>query len=436
MFSRGNWAIFNLDPNHCEVFRNSIKDPYTMTAVSQFAAAAIAETTEIETFGIAPYAHPRLDEKFALNHTSRMNLIEFMTTEKSDRKKNPLPALELAGGGKYEIPYGEDTFSITGNIDSKIFGLWFITNEAKDILDTASIREGKAYDAFGTPYKLLSKADKTQVDEDIHIRPVIKRTQFPIIVDFMCGHLFVENTNKTVLENVMRLMENLGAPVIPVAWQFKHNWVEEFLGKVYNGSEYSDLFYEYAKAVGTGSEKLMEEQLKAEGGVEKVRTLKNFFASYDNEGYYLALTTPAKVRLGECEDTASLSSVTGVTAVMRQSDSSFRLRSANVTFRYEDDSDVEAKMIDELSLELSDQINLTEVGAALLRGYDAHRFKRMTGSYEGRTPSKFWMAWRSYMLNSIDTITIHIASVLNLDVDAVGIVPLSTEELTLTDVEE
>jgi hypothetical protein len=96
---------------------------------------------------------------------------------------------------------------------------------------------------------------------------------------------------------------------------------------------------------------------------------------------------------------------------------------------------------DQLSLDINDQINLTDAGAAMLRGFDIPAFRKDIQREIRKTkqvPSidQFWSRWLHEISNGVRTIEAAFREILDLDGDEVGGIlamraPVEKEELEL-----
>jgi hypothetical protein len=83
-----------------------------------------------------------------------------------------------------------------------------------------------------------------------------------------------------------------------------------------------------------------------------------------------------------------------------------------------------------LSLDLNDQINLTDAGAAMLRGFDMPAFRKDIQreiKHSKQVPSieEFWSTWLHQMSNAVRTIEGSFREILDLNGDEkAGIVPM------------
>ncbi len=96
---------------------------------------------------------------------------------------------------------------------------------------------------------------------------------------------------------------------------------------------------------------------------------------------------------------------------------------------------------DILSLDINDQINLTDAGAAMLRGFDVPAFRKdiqreIRQTKQVPSVDQFWSQWLLAMSNSVRTIESSFREILELDgAEPGGILPMSApveeEELEL-----
>src|SRR5271157_1160376 len=188
MFGRGNWAVFGIKQSTEVAIVGSFDD---FSEFSQEVAVAKAKKDKIPTFGINPFAYPRLDES----------------------------NVEVSGSD----------FKLSDHS----YGFWLVTNGQKDVTHAASKREQIAYDDIGKPFKFLNKDEKKGVETAVKTTAVVERKQFPVLVDFANERVYVEATSEEDVLTAQTVLQQLGGETFSVAWQFGgYDWVSKFLNKV------------------------------------------------------------------------------------------------------------------------------------------------------------------------------------------------------------
>jgi hypothetical protein len=85
---------------------------------------------------------------------------------------------------------------------------------------------------------------------------------------------------------------------------------------------------------------------------------------------------------------------------------------------------------DLLAIDLNDRINLTDVGAAMMRGFDIPMFRKdllreIRQTRQVPSIEQFWSNWLHEMSNAVRTIEATFRQLLDLDADqAAGILPM------------
>ncbi len=427
MFGRGNWAIVGLVKESLEAFTGNLGDPARMATSSQLAASAVARLYGSDAMGINPYSAPRLDEGQELTVEQQTELARHAIAEQEDGAENPLPAeiLEGAGYGR-----GVESFQIHGELPW--FGLWAVANEWKNASDLPSIKEGRSYDLLERPYKFLQATDKRTVDDKTMNATVVSRTQVPVLLDFHHGRAYIESTNKKQIHAVIVSLSRLGAEIVPVAWNYPvANWTQAILNGLYEKTQFKDEFAKRAEEVKRFKESEIEklEDREMEGIVAK------FFSMTElRSGMWVGISGPARIRLHHEAPPVGVRNPAMATTLLDVT-ADTGIVSGGLTFQ--ECITVTTKSGNERNIrrdiarfDLNDRINLTEIGAAMLRGFDMASHKKdvlreIRQTRQVPAIPQFWGAWLHQLSNAVRMIEESFREVLELAGDQqAGIVPM------------
>jgi hypothetical protein len=439
MFGRGNWAIVGLEKESLDAFRTNLEDRLRMIAVSQLAAAAVTRHTNTDALGINPFSAPRLDEQQAAMVLDQERLlVQYATTEQEKRADHALPTEVVDHDG---YAFGAEQFQLHESLPW--FGLWAVANQWKDISDLASIKEQHSYAVLDRPYKFLQATDKKTVDKDTKGATAAVRKQFAVLLDFNDGRVYIENSNKKTLYLVKELLRQLGAEIVAVGWNYNRpHWPSAILGQMYESSHYLNDFQKRADETTRFRSKEIEKLEDRE--VESI--VANYFSMSQlaNE-LWVGISTPALISLHDTSQPISVKAPTSATTLLGMTEDA-KVFCGSITFQ--DRITAVSKKggaitfrKDLLSLDINDQINLTDAGAAMLRGFDLPAFRKDIQREIRKTkqvPSveQFWSRWLHEMSNAVRTIEASFREILGLDgKDAGGILPMRApveeEELAL-----
>jgi hypothetical protein len=438
LFGRGNWAIVGLVKESLDAFKTNLEDRMRMIAVSQIAASAITRHLNTDTLGINPFSAPRLDEQqpMALDH--ERSLVQYATTKQEHRSEVTLPPEVIEHEG---YAFGPEQFQVHPSMDW--FGLWAVSNQWKDISDLASIKEQHSYDGLERPYKFLQSSDKKNVDKDIRGATAAVRKQFPVLLDFNEGRVYIENTNKKTLYLVKEVLRQLGAEIIAVGWIYdRPNWPSEILSRLYESSQYISDFQKRADETtrfrAKEIEKLDDRELES--------IVSHYFSmSQLANGLWVGISSPAQIRLHLTSQPIAVKGPTSATTLIGMTNDA-QVFSGSITFQ--DRITVESKnggeitfRKDLLSVLINDQINLSDAGAAMLRSFDIPAFRKdiqreIRKSKDVPSIDQFWSMWLHEMSNAVRTIEASFREILNLDGNEAGGIlpmraPVQEEELEL-----
>ena len=438
MFGRGNWAILGLAKESLEAFRTSLEDRTIMVAASQLAASAITRHLNSDALGINPFSAPRLDERHPLGLDRQEELARYATSEPEARSNQSLPVSILDCEG-----YGVVAEQFQLHPTMPWYGLWAVSNEWKDVSDLASIKEERSYISLDRPYKFLQAIDKASVDKETLGVTAAVRKQVPVLLDFNEGRVYIENNNKKLIYTIATQLNKLGAETIPVAWTYSlPNWPSEVLARLHEATQYQGDFQKRADEATRFKPKEIEKLEDKE--LESI--LANYFSMTELPGeLWAGISGPAQIRLHDASPPIGVKAPTSATTLLRMTDGATVVSGA-VTFQ--ERVTITSKKAGEftfrrnlLCIDVDDRINLTDVGAAMLRGFDIPAFRKDIQREIRKTkqvPSieQFWGNWLHELSNAVRTIEAAFREVLTIDGNGeAGILPMKVaprEELLET----
>ncbi len=436
MFGRGTWAIFGLGKESFESFIKSLYDQTAMLAASQLAASAVTRCTSTDTMGINPFHGPRLDDEHPVGPEHEAALAKYAALEPEERSSLVLPAeiLDCAG-------YGVTEAQFRLHATMPWYGLWAVSNEWKDVSDLASVREQRSYRLLDRPYKFLESTDKKTIDQDTLGTTAAVRKQVPVLLDFNDGLIYIESSNKDLIYQVTVRLRQLGVDVIPVAWTFpgRPNWPAEILNRLYENTQFQTEFQKRADEAArfTKSEIEKHEDRELESIVARF-----FSMTLLSSGLWLGISGPAQIRLHDASAPISAKGPTTSTTLLNVTNGS-KVLSGALTFQ-EVVSGTSKKggefsfRKDLFCMEVSDRINMTEIGAAMIRGFNLSSFRKdvmreIRHTKEVPAIEQFWANWLHEMSNAVRAIEGTFRDILEIDGDQpAGILPMlvaSKEEL-------
>ena len=429
MFGRGTWAIVGLAKESLEAFRASLADRAIMAGHSQMAASAVTRQFSSDSLGINPFGAPRLDEEHPIGLEHQEALAQYAITELEAGSDYTLPAevLDCAGYG-----FSEGQFRLDSTLPW--YGLWAVSNEWKDVSDLASIKEQRSYASLERPYRFLQAIDKKSVDQETLGVTAAVRKQVPVLLDFNEGRVSIESSNKKVISAIMVRLQQLGAEIIPVAWTYRQpNWTAEIINRLYAGTQYQQDFVKRADEAtrfkANEIEKLDDRELES--------IVANYFSMTQLESeLWVGISGPAQVRLHDTSPPIGVKAPTTATTLLNMTNDAKALSGALtfqelVSFTGKDGGERTFRK-DLLCVDVNDRINLTDVGAAMLRGFDVPAFRKDIQREIRKTrqvPSiqEFWRNWLHELSNAVRTIEAAFREVLDIDGNQeAGILPTRT----------
>ena len=427
MFGRSSWAIVGLAKESLEAFRTSLEDRTLMVASSQMAASAVTRLFNSDSLGINPFSAPRLDEEHTVGLEHQEELARYATSEQEARSNHNLPAEILDCVG-----YGVTVEQFQLHPEMPWYGLWAVSNEWKDVSDLASIKEQRSYVLMERPYKFLQTTDKKSVDQETLGVTAAVRKQVPVLLDFNEGRVYIESSNKTLIEAINERLRQLGAEIVAVAWTYRlPNWPAEILNKLYEGTQFQSDFQKRADEAtrfrASEIEKLEDKELES--------IVANYFSMTQlPSDFWIGISGPAQIRLHDASPPIGVKAPTSATTLLKMTDDA-KVVSGAITFQervsYISKSGGERTFRKELlCIDVNDRINLTDVGVAMLRGFDIPAFRKDIQREIRQTkqvPSieQFWSNWLHEMSNAVRTIEGTFRELLDIEgSQEAGILPM------------
>jgi hypothetical protein len=431
MFGRGSWAILGLMKESLEAFRTVLDDRTMMVAVSQLAASALTRQFATDALGFNPFGAPRLDEEQILGPEQQEELATYSTLEQQARVEQGLSPeiLDSAGYGS-----GADRFLLHPSMPW--YGMWAVTNEWKDVSDLASVKEQRSYALLERPYKFLQATDRKTVDQDALAVTAPIRKQVPVLLDFNEGRVYIESTNKKLIYAIGVRLKQMGAETVPVAWTYPAaNWTAAVAGKLYQGTSFQGDFRKRADEATRFKPKEIEKLEDRE--MESI--VANYFSmtALSND-LWVGISGPAQIRLHDASPAIGVKAPTSATTLLDMTQDATVI-SGSLTFQERITMESKAGgersfRRDVLCVDVNDKVNLSEAGAAMLRGFDApaHRkdiLREIRKTREVPSIQQFWANWLQELSNAVRTIEGAFRELLELDGDQPGgILPMRVAE--------
>ncbi|HXJ38301.1 MAG TPA: hypothetical protein VNH18_03425 [Bryobacteraceae bacterium] len=430
MFGRGNWAIVGLAKESLEAFRTSLEDQTIMVASSQMAASAITRHLNADALGINPFSAPRLDEEHTVELDHQQELARYATLEQAARSSHNLSAEILDCEG-----YGVTVEQFQLHPEMPWYGLWAVSNERKDVSDLASIKEQRSYVLLERPYKFLQATDKKSVDQETLGVPAAVRKQVPVLLDFNDGRVYIESTSPKLIEGINERLRELGVGIISVAWTYNlPNWPAQILNKLYEGTQYHDDFQKRADEAtrfkASEIEKLEDKELES--------IVAHYFSMTQlPSDLWIGISGPAQIRLHDASSPIGVKSPTSATTLLNMTDDATVISGA-ITFQ--ERVSTSSKKFGErtfrkdlLCIDVNDRINLTDAGAAMLRGFNIPAFRKdlqreIRETKQVPSIEQFWGNWLHEMSNAVRTIEAAFRELLDIDGNQeAGILPMRAQ---------
>ena len=417
MFGRGTWAIIGLAKESLDAFRASLADRTIMAGHSQMAASAVTRHFSSDALGINPFGAPRLDEEHPIGLEHQEALAQYAITEREPGSDYTLPAeiLDCAGYG-----FAEGQFQLEPTMPW--YGLWAVSNEWKDVSDLASIKEHRSYVSLERPYRFLQAIDKKSVDHETLGVTAAVRKQVPVLLDFNEGRVYIESSNKKLIYAINVRLQQLGAEIVPVAWIYSQPaWTAEIINRLYEGTEYQDDFVRRADEATRFKAKEIEklEDREMEGIVANYFSMTRL-----GSDLWVGISGPAQVRLHDTSPPIGVKAPTTATTLLNMTNDAKALSGAltfqeRVSFTGKDGGERTFRK-DLLCVDVNDRINLTDVGAAMLRGFDVPAFRKdiqreIRQTHQVPSIQEFWRIWLHELSNAVRTMEAAFREILDID---------------------
>ncbi|HVX57668.1 MAG TPA: hypothetical protein VHA37_08115 [Candidatus Saccharimonadales bacterium] len=427
MFGRGTWAIFGLGKESLETFRTTLEDRPAMVAASQMAASAITRYSNTDTIGINPFGGPRLDEEHPVGQDHEPELAGYAASEPEERATLSLPA-EISDCQGYGVTEAQFRLHPT----MPWYGLWAVSNEWKDVSDVASIKEQRSYRLLDRPYRFLQATDKKSVEQDALGLTAVVRKQVPVLLDFNDGRVYIENTNKKLIWAIAVRLRLLGIEIVPVAWNYpRSDWPAEILSRLYENTQYQRDFQKRAEEAtrfkANEIEKLEDRELES--------IVANFFSMTQlPSDLWIGISGPAQIRLHDASPPLAVRAPTSATTLLNMTEDA-KVISGAITFQ--EFVSATTKKGEEytfrknlLCMDLNDRINITDIGAAMMRGFDIPAFRKdvlreIRHTREVPSIEQFWGNWLHEMSNAVRMMEATFRELLDIDGNQeAGILPM------------
>jgi hypothetical protein len=399
MFGRGNWAVFGIKQSTEQAVIDGLDNSHDL---SQEIAVAKAKKEKIPTFGINPFANPRADE---------------------DSK--------LADPTNADFKLGDHAYAF-----------WLCTNDQKDVTHAGSKKEQIAYDEMGKPFKFLNKDEKKAVEETVTSTAVVERKQFPVLVNFTTERVYVEASAEGDVEIAQNVIQELGGETFSVVWQFGgYDWATKFLNIVNEKTKFVNEMAERAEEL----QRFRKDEIEKMDDKMMESIVSNYYALSElDTGQWCGLTTPARIRLYRPADPIGTAGASLTFSLLRLSDDSEVAASAiviqSLDSKITKKGDEKQVRKDLFTLDLNDNINLLEVGAGLLRGFDLPGFKKIikTAAKAQTGPLEiayYWSQWLIEMEGAVEMFVDNVAETLGLDKKKFGLRVFAEEKVMKETVE-
>jgi hypothetical protein len=441
MFKRSNWAVMGVEREGLDAFKQNLQDPRILLEVSQLSAITWTRLHQEDTVGINSYAAPRFDENLKWPNPDNAlisqpdpwvdgpdaALVNMLDAYLSSKPEDKITSGILTDLFEHAASLNEASY----HIDDEQFGFWAVFNQWKDVCDLDSKKEAFAYELSNVPYSFLSNDNKKTIDQRVAQQAVVKRTQYPVIINFMTGRIFIQNTNQKELESLQVHLSKLGLKFVGLRWDFgSSDWMTKFITHIEEKTSFSTEFKARADEH-TRFDKAMIPKLE-DAGMEKI--VSTFFATSElPTGQWAALGVPAQIKLHKASQPITVASSPNATTLLAVTDEAFPF-AASLTLQELkskfDKAGVETIWRnDVLKMDLNNEfINLQEVGAALLKGFDSPTTKKdiLTRIKKDKATfdiSYFWRQWLIALQDGVLVFTDNVVETLELERGEWGIQP-------------
>ena len=385
MFGRGAWAVFGVKAESQAMFEAGLAPSSgQVVVVSQSAAVEAAKLQGTPTCGINPFDKPRGDEA--------------------------------------------DTPVIGNTEDFRLgpqqFGLWFCINDYEDVTDPKSKQEQQSYELATKPFKFLKKEEKLQVEAAVKASAVASRKQFPVLIDFVGERIYAFTTKDEEIGLVRQLLEDLGCVTFHMGWNFgSWDWPQQFIKAVWDSNKFRAQMQSRADDL----RRFKKDEVEANEDKMLETIVDGYFSMAELEtGQWAGLSTPAKIKLFPGTDASTEASVSAAFTIASQFEETAAIVSASCVIQHLDSyinkkDEEKQKRTDILTIDINDKVNLSDAGAAALRGFDLPQYKKDMKRHakdRGQLGIRdYWFEWLIAMKNGIAFFVDNVTETLHIDKD-------------------
>ena len=316
------------------------------------------------------------------------------------------------------------------------YGLWAVSNEWKDVSDLASVREQRSYVLLERPYRFLDAIDKKSVDQDTLGVTAAVRKQVPVLLDFNEGRVYIESGDQKLIYAIVVRLQQLGAGIVRVAWTYSHpNWTAEILNRLYAGTQFQDDFVKRADEATRFKAKEIEKLEDRE--LESI--VAGFFSMTQlASDLWVGISGPAQIRLHDTSPPIGVKPPTTATTLLQMTNDAKILSGAitfqeRISFTGKDGAERTFRK-DMFCVDVNDKINLTDAGAAMLRGFNLPSLRKdilreIRKTQDVPSIEQFWGNWLQELSNAVRTIEAAFRELLDIEGDReAGILPMKVQE--------
>ena len=227
-------------------------------------------------------------------------------------------------------------------------------------------------------------------------------------------------------------LSRLGAEIVPVAWNYPvPHWTAAILNRLYEQTQFKDEFEKRAEE----AKRFKESEIEKLEDREMEMIVSKFFSMTElGTGVWAGISGPTRISLHEAAPPVAVRNPAVATTLLNLT-SDAKLMTGAITLQ--ECVTVTTKSGGERNIrrdiarfDLNDRINLTEIGTAMLRGFDmaSHKKDVLREIRETRqVPAipQFWGGWLHQLSNAVRTIEESFREVLELSGDEPGgIIPM------------
>lgn len=408
LFGRGVWSIFGVRAASLDAFKAALADQKELLKTSQLVASVRTKFGGTASFGINPFGDPRKDEGMT-------NLTDFtqLSAQIADQ-------FATADAGFWKDYYGSDITEF--ELGDNQYGFWLVINDYEDVTDPKSKQEALAYKEATKPFKFLSKDEKKVIEANVIASSVLSRKQFPVLVDFNSELVYVASGKLEEVTMVRTIIESLAGEDFSMLWRFDTaDWPTRFLNAVNDKNKFIGDMQTRADEL----TRFRPEEVEKLDDKMTESIISNFFSMSELEtGIWAGLSTPARIKLFKPSEPISFNGPSMAFSILRDYEKA-EVVAASVVFqnlesKFNKKDEEKQYRTDLFTLDVNDNINMLEAGAAMLRGFDIPTFKReMKKAAKHRetslTIAEYWKEWLSGMKTAVLTFADNVTETLKID---------------------